>query len=128
MTQFKAEKEEIKNKFRAEGNNLEIEFHKKKEAIKNEKEEAIRKKQEAIRKQEEALQKKQEALQQKEGALQQKEDALQQKEDALQKKEEDFEIDYNIKKKELQQRKENEEDELYTKIFKKIDEWENEIK
>ena len=107
MTQFKAENEEIKNKFRAEGNNLEIEFHKKKEAIKNEKEEAIRKKQEAIRKQEEALQ---------------------QKLDALQKKEEDFEIDYNIKKKELQQRKENEEDELYTKIFKKIDEWENEIK
>ena len=106
MTQFKAENEEIKNKFRAEGNNLEIEFHKKKEAIKNEKEsiknekEAIRKKQEAIRKQEEALQK----------------------------KEEDFEIDYNIKKKELQQRKENEEDELYTKILKKIDEWENEIK
>ena len=107
MTQFKAEYEEIINKFRAEGNNLEIEFHKKKEAIKNEKEEAIRKKQEAIRKQEEALQ---------------------QKLDALQKKEEDFEIDYNIKKKELQQRKENEEDELYTKIFKKIDEWENEIK
>ena len=113
MTQFKAEYEEIINKFRAEGNNLEIEFHKKKEAIKNEKE--------SIKNEKEAIRKKQEALQQKE-------EALQQKEDALQKKEEDFEIDYNIKKKELQQRKENEEDELYTKIFKKIDEWENEIK